>query len=176
MAENEKSPAPRGPSVVTVPSGDNRSRLVCPDCGYVEYRNPKVVVGAVCVLGERILLCRRAIHPRKGFWTLPAGFMEMDETTAEGAIREVMEEACATVEIEGLIGIYEIPHISQVYVIHRARMTQPSFAAGPESLEVDLFDWDDIPWNELAFPSVRWALEQFRAGARPTVAVNRPGA
>ena len=165
---------PVGPTVETVPEGDTRPRRVCPDCGYIEYDNPKIVVGAVCVWRGRVLLCRRAIAPRIGFWTIPAGFLELNETTAEGAAREVWEEACARVRMEGLVGIYEIPHISQVYVIHRARLTAPDFAPGQESTDVALFAWDDIPWDELAFPSVAWALRQYRAEAAPTIVTAPP--
>lgn len=163
-----------GPSVETVPEGDNRTRLVCPDCGYVEYSNPKIVVAAVCTWEDQILLCKRAIHPSLGLWTIPAGFMELDETTSEGAAREVWEEALAHVCIEGLIGIYEIPHISQVHVIYRARMTGPGHGAGAESEAVALFRWDEIPWEHLAFPSVRWALERYRAGEGPCVQASHP--
>lgn len=158
-----------GPTVRTVPPGDDRERLVCPDCGYVAYDNPKVVVGAVCTWQGRFLICRRAIEPRKGFWTIPAGYMELNETTAEGARREAWEEARADIEIDGLIGIYEIPRISQIYVIHRARMRTPDFSAGPESEDVVLAAWEDIPWDDLAFPSVAWALERFREGSGPEV-------
>lgn len=150
-----------GPRVRTVPDGDNRERLVCPDCGFIEYENPKVVVGAVVSRDQRILLCRRAIGPRKGFWTLPAGFMELNETPAEGAARETMEEARAEIEIDALLAVYSIPRISQVQVIYRARLVSPGFAAGPESAEVEMFAWNDIPWDDLAFPSVRWALGHF---------------
>lgn len=156
-----------GPSVKTVPDGDNRPRLVCPDCGYVEYTNPKVVVGAVCTWDGRVLLCRRAIAPSRGYWTVPAGFMELGETTAEGAAREVWEEAKARVTIGDMIGVYEIPRISQVQFFYRAPMTEPEFAAGEESLEVDLFSWDAIPWARLAFPSVTWVLERYQAGGGP---------
>ena len=126
--------------MVTVPEGDNRTRLVCPDCGYIEYDNPKVVVGAVCTWEGKVLLCRRAIEPRLGYWTFPAGFLELDESTAEGAVREVWEEAQAKVEMDGLIGVYDIPHISQVYVVYRAHMMALEFAPGPESQDVALFD------------------------------------
>lgn len=159
----------RGPSIETIPDGDNRVRLVCPDCGYIEYDNPKIVVGAVCWWESAILLCKRAIAPARGLWTYPAGFMELGESTAEGAAREVWEEAQARVVIESLLGIYEIPHINQVNVIYRAPMSGPECAAGVESEAVGLFEWDDIPWDHLAFPSVRWSLEQFRAGAAPAV-------
>lgn len=164
-----------GPSVETIPEGDNRTRLVCPDCGYIEYANPKIIVGAVCTWQDRILLCKRAIAPALGLWTIPAGFMELSETTAEGAAREVWEEAQAVVVIEDLIGLYEIPHISQVNVIYRARMTTPEYAAGAETEAVDLFAWERIPWDELAFPSVNWSLERYRAGLGPSVqAASRP--
>lgn len=151
-----------GPSVATVPEGDNRTRLVCPECGYIEYANPKLVVGAVCVWDDRVLLCRRAIEPRLGWWTVPAGFMELGESMADGARREVWEEARAHVEMDSLIGLYEIVRINQVHVFFRARMTSAEFAAGPESLEVALFAWSGIPWNEIAFPSVTWSLHRFR--------------
>jgi ADP-ribose pyrophosphatase YjhB (NUDIX family) len=156
-----------GPSVERVPEGDNRPRLVCPDCGYIAYSNPKIVVGAVCTWGERVLLCRRAIAPAKGLWTIPAGFMELGETSAEGAVREVWEEACARVRVEALVGIYEIPHISQVNIIYHAPMIGPECAAGDESEDVALFAWADIPWPNLAFASVRWSLERYRAGPGP---------
>ena len=160
----------KGPTVVTMPEGDNRTRLVCPDCGYIRYDNPKVVVGAVCTWEGKVLLCRRAIEPRLGYWTFPAGFMELDESTADGAAREVWEEAQATVEMDGLIGVYDIPHISQVYVVYRARMTTPKFAPGPESQDVVLFAWEDIPWDDLAFSSIAWALKRFREDAGPAFA------
>jgi ADP-ribose pyrophosphatase YjhB (NUDIX family) len=158
-----------GPSVETVPEGDNRTRLVCPDCGYIEYANPKIVVGAVCTWKYEILLCRRAIEPRLGKWTIPAGFMELGESTAEGAAREVWEEARARVTVEALVGIYDIPRISQVHVIFRAPMVSSEFAPGEESLAVELFAWNAIPWEELAFPSVRWALERYSDGGPPAI-------
>lgn len=153
-----------GPTVHTVPEGDDRLRLTCLDCGYIAYENPKMIVGAVCVWEDKFLMCRRAIEPRKGYWTIPAGFLELNESTAEGAAREAWEEATARIRITGLLGIYEIPRISQVYVIHAAELEGPSFAAGPESEDVRLLDWDDIPWDQLAFPSVSWALRRWREG------------
>ena len=144
-----------------VPEGDTHPRLVCGDCGFVNYENPKVVVGSVCTWEDRILLCRRAIEPRRGFWTLPAGYLEVHETTMEGARREAQEEACADIEIQHLLAVYNIPRISQVQVIYRARLLS-DVAAGPESQEVGLFRWDEIPWDDLAFPSVRWALHHYR--------------
>jgi ADP-ribose pyrophosphatase YjhB (NUDIX family) len=146
-----------------VPEGDNRERQVCGDCGWIHYVNPKIVVGAVITQGEQILLCRRAIEPRQGFWTIPAGFMEERETSEAGAMREAQEEACADIRIDALLAVYNIPRISQVQLIYRATLAGADFAAGPESLEVKLFGWDDIPWDELAFPSVHWALNHHRS-------------
>ena len=154
-----------------VPEGDNRERDVCADCGFVAYQNPKVVVGAVVVSGTAVLLCRRSIEPRRGFWTLPAGYMELGETLEEGAAREALEEAEAQIAIEGILGVFSIARISQVQVIFRARFAnpdQPHHAAGPESLETELFEWDRIPWDEIAFPSVHWALRAWRdSGTAP---------
>ncbi len=164
-----------GPSVEKVPEGDNRKRLVCPDCGYIAYQNPKIIAGAVCLYNDQILLCRRDIEPRKGFWTFPAGYLELNESTSEGAVREAREEANVEIEVNGLIGIFELPHISQLYVIHRAAMITPDFSAGEETSEVALFHWNEIPWDELAFSSVKWALEQHKAGAPPTVEHCGPG-
>ncbi len=144
-----------------IPEGDERDRRVCDTCGFIDYVNPRIVVGTVAYSGDRILLCRRAIEPRKGYWTLPAGFMEQGESVEEGARREAREEAMAELEFETLLAVYSIPRISQVQLMYRARLiNQPS--PGPESSEVMLATWDEIPWAELAFPSVKWALEAFR--------------
>jgi ADP-ribose pyrophosphatase YjhB (NUDIX family) len=145
-----------------IPPGDDRERLVCDACGFVDYENPKIVVGSVVRVGDGVLLCRRAIEPRHGFWTLPAGFMELHETVEEAALREAWEEARARLRITALLAVYSIPRISQVQIMHLAELVEPGFAAGPESLEVRAFGWGDIPWNELAFPSVHWALTQAR--------------
>lgn len=145
-----------------VPEGDDRERLVCRDCGFVHYQNPKIVVGSVAEWQGRILLCRRAIHPRKGYWTLPAGYLELHEEPLEGALREAREEACAELEIDRLLAVYSIPRISQVQLIYRARLRHQKVACGPESAEVRLFDWTEIPWDEIAFPSVHWALTHHR--------------
>ena len=153
---------PRGPSLRGIPEGDNRERMICADCGFVLYDNPKIVVGSVARWGDRVLLCRRSINPRRGFWTLPAGYLELNEATTAGAEREAWEEAQAKIQIEGLLAIYDIPRISQVQLIYRARLLDEAVAAGPESLEVRLFGWDEIPWDDLAFPSVRWALHHER--------------
>ncbi len=152
----------RGPSLRGVPEGDNRERMICADCGYILYDNPKIVVGSVPRWGDRILMCRRAIHPRRGFWTLPAGYLELNESTSAGAEREAWEEAQAKIQIEGLLAIYDIPRISQVQLIYRAVLLDDAVAAGLESLEVALFGWDEIPWADIASPSVHWALNQER--------------
>ncbi|WP_119677354.1 NUDIX hydrolase [Indioceanicola profundi] len=167
-------PAPAGPSIRAKPEGDDRERLICPDCGYIVYDNPKIVVGSV-VTDEagRILLCRRAIEPRKGYWTLPAGYMELNESTMEGARREAWEEARARIEIDSLLAVYNIPRISQVQLIHRAHLVHPHIEPGLESLEVAMFAWDDIPWADLAFPSVHWSLKEF--AKRRGVAEFAPG-
>lgn len=151
-----------GPIIRSIPEGDDRERLVCGDCGFILYENPKVIVGAVCTWEDRYLLVRRAIEPRLGYWTMPVGYMELGETTEQGAAREVWEEACAKVEIDGLLSIYSIPEISQVHMIYRARMLNTDFAAGQESLDVALLAWDEIPWDHLAYPNVRWSLEYER--------------
>ena len=147
-----------GPRVPTIPAGDDRERLTCPDCGFIQYENPKVVTGSVARWQGRILLCRRAIHPRKGFWTLPAGYLELNETVEAGAHREAWEEARARLALEGVLAVFNIPRLSQVQIIYRARLLSDSVSPGPESEEVRLFSWDDLPWSEIAFPSVRWAL------------------
>ena len=165
----------------SIPEGDNRERDVCADCGHVAYVNPKIIVGSVVEADYgQILLCRRAIEPRHGFWTLPAGYMELGETLEEGAMREAFEEAQARIEIDGILGIFSISRIGQVQVMFRARLAAngqaPLFAAGEESLEVALFPWEDIPWDELAFPTVRWALDAWKAagGGKLGVPVGNP--
>lgn len=161
---------PAGPVHRAIPEGDNRERLMCHDCGFIHYRNPVVVVGAVATwnegvepAGERILLCRRAIEPQVGLWTLPAGYLEMEETTEAGAVRETWEEAQARISIDRLLAVYNVPRLSQVQTIYRATLLSPDIAPGEESLEVGLFAWEDIPWEEIAFPTVRWALHQHRS-------------
>jgi ADP-ribose pyrophosphatase YjhB (NUDIX family) len=159
-----------GPTQIIVPEGDNRERLVCKDCGFINYQNPIIVVGTVTRWsekkeedGEQILLCKRAIEPRKGFWTLPAGYLELEETTEEGAIRETWEEARAKVSIDRLMAVYNISRLSQVQLIYQATLLSPNITAGEESLEVGLFSWKEIPWDEIAFPTVHWALHQNRS-------------
>jgi ADP-ribose pyrophosphatase YjhB (NUDIX family) len=156
------------------PEGDDRDRLTCADCGFIAYENPKVVVGTIVAEAGRVLLCRRAIEPRAGFWTIPAGYLEMGETAEEGAAREAFEEACARIALDGVLAVYSIARLGQVQVLFRGRFAEPGFAAGPESLEVGLFDWDEIPWRELAFPTVRWALEAWRETPGPAPARLNP--
>ena len=144
-----------------VPEGDNLPRAVCDACGTIHYQNPKIVVGCLPAYGDRILICKRAIEPRYGLWTLPAGFMENGESASQGAAREALEEANARVEIEDLYTVYSIPHISQVYMMFRARLLDTDFSAGAESLEVKLVTESEIPWNQLAFAMVRRTLEHY---------------
>lgn len=152
-----------------VPEGDTLAREVCDTCGFINYVNPKIVAGAVVVHDERILLCRRAINPRYGFWTIPAGYMEQNETAEAAARREAHEEACADIELKALLAVYSIARISQVQLIYTARLKGGTFAAGPESLDVDLFRWDDVPWSDLAFPSVHWALNHYQSVRNQTI-------
>ncbi len=156
-----------------IPEGDNRERLICAECGHIAYENPKVVVGSVIVADGSVLMCRRAIEPRRGFWTLPAGYLEHGETLEEGAAREAWEEARAEIALDGILGVFSVSRIGQVQVIFRARFVSgvPRFAAGPESLEVALFSWQRIPRGEIAFPSVEWALDAWkRIGSAPLAA------
>lgn len=155
--------------VTEVPEGEDRPRQVCSTCGFINYVNPKIVAGAVVVVDGGLLLCRRAIAPRKGFWTLPAGFMEEGETVEQAAIREAKEEANAALELNGLLAVYSIPHISQVQIMFLAQLRSPGFSPGPESLETAVFPLCALPMGELAFPSVAWAIADYRkvlAGAR----------
>jgi len=158
-----------------VPEGDNRERLICRTCGHIAYENPKIVVGSVVEHDGRVLLCRRAIEPRRGYWTLPAGYLEMGETAEDGAAREAFEEAEARIALEGILAVFSISRIGQVQIIYRARFAgAPAFGPGPETTETALFDWEDIPWDEIAFPSVRWSLDAWRARAgRPLEAPAR---
>jgi len=148
-----------------VPADDNRERAVCPACGHVQYQNPLNVVGTLPLAEDgRVLLCRRAIEPRRGLWTLPAGFMELGETVEAGALRETSEEAGARVELLGLMAMIDVLHVGQVHFFYRARLLDLDFSPGEESLEVRLFHWDELPWDELAFRTVRLTLEHQRAG------------
>jgi ADP-ribose pyrophosphatase YjhB (NUDIX family) len=159
--------------VRAVPDGDQHERLVCADCGFINYENPKIVVGSVCHWPDRILMCRRAINPRAGYWTIPAGYMEKRETTIDGAMREAWEEARARIRVNGVLAVYTIRRLSQVQVIFRADLIAPDVAAGPESREVGLFRWAEIPWDDIAFPSVNWALRHDREAAGETPIVTR---
>lgn len=151
------------PVALKVPAGDSLPRHVCDACGAIHYRNPRLVVGSLPVWEDRILLCRRAIEPRRGCWTLPAGFMENQESVAEAAERETREEACARVELDALYTMISVPHINQVHVIYRARLCDLDFAPGEESLEVALFGEADIPWDEIAFRTVAMTLRHYFA-------------
>jgi ADP-ribose pyrophosphatase YjhB (NUDIX family) len=143
------------------PLGDSLPRHVCSVCGHIQYENPRLVVGCVAEWEGRILLCRRAIEPRYGYWTLPAGFMENGESTAQGAIRETIEEAGAKVSIDAPFALISIPHINQVHLFYRGRLENPEYAAGEESLAVALLEPEKIPWGELAFRSVTLCLERY---------------
>ncbi len=144
-----------------IPEDDDRKRFVCDDCGHIHYQNPRIIVCTLPVYEEKVLLCKRAIEPRKGLWTLPGGFMENDETTHEGALRETREEACANVELLDIYSLYNLSHINQVHLFFRANLLDLNFAAGAESLEVDLFTEQQIPWQEIAFTPVRETLKQY---------------
>lgn len=144
-----------------IPKGDNRLRYVCSTCTTIHYENPKVITGCLPIHEDQVLLCKRAIEPRAGLWTLPAGFLENGETSADGALRETMEEANARVNIEGLYTLFSLPHISQVYMFFRGTLQDLDFYAGEESLEVQLFNEEDIPWDNLAFPVITETLRHY---------------
>ena len=154
-----------GPNKERIPEADDRVRLVCDECGFVDYINPTIVVGTVSTHENNFLLVKRDIEPRKGYWTIPAGFLEVGETLAQGAVRETWEEARAQVIISALLGVYNIVHISQVYMVFRAEMQSSSHEPGPESQDSALFSWDEIPWDYIAFPSVTWALNHYKQTA-----------
>lgn len=145
-----------------VPEGDDRPRYLCDACGTIHYQNPRIVAGTLPVSGSKVLLCKRAIAPRKGYWTLPVGYMENAESTQQAAARETCEEACADVELANLYTLIDLPHINQVYMIFRAELVG-GFSAGPESLEVALFEEHEIPWDELAFTTIERTLRHFYA-------------
>ena len=151
------------PVSLKIPAGDSLPRHVCDTCGAIHYRNPRLVVGALPVWEDRVLLCRRAIEPRHGFWTLPAGFMENAETVAEAAARETREEACARIDLGAMYTMISVPHINQVHVIYLARLLDLDFAPGEESLDVALFTEDAIPWNDIAFRTIAMTLRHFFA-------------
>ena len=154
--------------VLEVPAGDNRPRWCCARCSTVHYQNPKMVVGTVTVREDKVLLCKRAIEPRYGYWTLPAGFMENGETTDEGAARETLEEAGARIELGPLYSLIDVPHVEQVHLFYRATLLHLDFEPGPESLEARLFTEAEIPWDDIAFRTVgqtlRWFFEDRSRG------------
>ncbi len=144
-----------------IPDNDDRPRHVCDVCELIHYRNPKIIAGCIPVWENQVLLCKRAIEPRHGFWTLPAGFMELGETTTEAALRETLEEANARVELQGLYALMNLPHVSQVYMMFRSRLLDLNFSPGVESLQVKLYKEEDIPWDDLAFSTIRHTLRFF---------------
>lgn len=152
-----------------VPPGDSLPRFVCDHCGDIHYQNPKLVIGAVPEWEGRLLLCRRAIEPRYGYWTLPAGFMENDETAGQAALRETLEEAGARVELAAPFSMLSVPHVNQVHVFYRARLIDLEFTPGAESLEVALFEEAGIPWKEIAFRTVGLTLRHWFADRRSGV-------
>lgn len=150
-----------GPIVLEVPRGDSFQRHVCSTCGIIHYKNPLVVVGCVPEWEGKLLLCKRAIEPRLGYWTAPAGFMELGETLEEGAARETLEEACARVEIGSMLATVSVRHTNQVHIMYRARLLDGVFEAGAESLEVRLFSPEEIPWQDIAFRSITFSLKKW---------------
>jgi ADP-ribose pyrophosphatase YjhB (NUDIX family) len=160
MTDQLPTPFPDADFRLGVPEGDDRVRRMCNRCAFVDYVNPRIVTGSVVTQGGLILLCKRAIEPRKGYWTLPAGFMEEGESVEDSARREAQEEACADIEITSLLAVYSVPRIAQVQIMFRAQL-RSGIAPGPESEAVKLVGWKDIPWSELAFPTVVWALTHF---------------
>ncbi|MCL2589616.1 MAG: NUDIX hydrolase [Betaproteobacteria bacterium] len=154
------------PVALAIPPGDTRSRHVCASCGMIHYRNPKLVVGTIPKWENGVLLCRRAIEPRYGKWTLPAGFMETQESTADAAMRETLEEACARIEIGEMFSLIDVPIISQVHIFYRARLLDTGFHPGEESLETEIFHENRIPWNDIAFRTVSLTLRHYFADQR----------
>jgi ADP-ribose pyrophosphatase YjhB (NUDIX family) len=154
-----------------IPPGDQRERATCAQCGAIHYQNPRIVAGCVVEHAGKILLCRRAIEPRRGYWTNPAGFMELGETLQGAAARETREEALAEVQLGSMLAVVSVLHTGQVHIFFRARLPEPVYGSGAESLEVQLFDEAAIPWDELAFRSSVFSLQRFledrRAGREP---------
>lgn len=143
--------------------GDTKQRAVCPSCNTIHYENPLTVVGTVPYWGDRVLLCKRNIEPRWGFWTLPAGFMELHETTLEGAARETVEEAGAQFEMQGLFTLVNVARVGQVHLFYRAELTSDQFDPGHETIEARLFLESEIPWDDIAFRTTRETLERYFA-------------
>lgn len=150
-----------GPVVHRVPEGDNLPRHICEQCNLIHYQNPKIVAGCLPVWNDQVLLCKRAIEPCYGLWTLPAGFMENQESLEEAALRESREEANANLELESIYSVISLPHINQVYVMYRAKLLDLDFYAGPESLDVQLFNEEDIPWDLIAFKTIDNTLKRY---------------
>lgn len=145
--------------IVRIPDDDNRERYVCTDCNTIHYRNPRIVTGCLPVYEDKILLCKRSIEPRYGYWTLPGGFMELDETTLQAALRETREEVNARVDVQQLYTLINLPHVNQVYMMYRSRLLDLDFSAGDETLDARLFAEAEIPWDEIAFMTIRQTLE-----------------
>lgn len=163
-------PAPRAqqfcsqcghPLTRDTPPDDNRIRDLCTHCGAVHYQNPRNVVGIIPIFGDQVLLCRRAIQPQHGKWTLPAGFMELGETTEQGAMRENQEESGAQIQVQSLFTIIDVPSVNQVHLYYLAQVLAPDLAPGPETLEAEFFDLDRIPWDQLAFRTVSTTLQHY---------------
>ena len=154
-----------------IPQGDNRERFVCDQCDTIHYQNPRVITGCLVTWEDRVLLCKRAIDPRSGLWTLPAGFLENGETTQQGAARETWEEACGTVAIGDLYTVFNLPHINQVYVFFLGKLEDGKYDVGEESSDAGLFGLDEIPWEELAFPVVgrtlKFYIDDLKRGEYP---------
>ncbi|TCK04930.1 NUDIX hydrolase [Marinobacterium mangrovicola] len=146
---------------IGIPPGDNRERHICPACGTIHYHNPRIIAGCLPVYGDKVLLCKRAIEPRLGYWTLPAGFMENGESTEDAARRETREEACTEVQMQSLYTLTSILHVNQVQMIYLAQMPEPTFGPSEESLEVELFSEEEIPWDQLAFETIRMVLNLY---------------
>lgn len=156
-------PACGAPVELRVPADDNKPRHICTACDTIHYQNPRLIIGAIPQWEDKVLLCRRAIEPRYGMWTLPGGFMENGESTGDAAVRETLEEACARIEIIDLYSMYSLPCINQVHLLFRAKLLDLDFAPGQESLEVKLFGESEIPWDQIAFRPVRYSLEHYFA-------------
>lgn len=154
------------PVTLKVPEGDDRERHVCEHCDTIHYQNPRIITGCLPIYEDKVLLCKRAIEPRYGLWTLPAGFMENGETTEQGALRESWEEARASIDIHGLYTLFNLPQINQVYMFYRGVLNNLDFGPGVESLEVELFTEPQIPWDELAFPVVNKTLKHYFSDRR----------
>jgi ADP-ribose pyrophosphatase YjhB (NUDIX family) len=152
--------------VYSIPDDDNRHRYICNSCDTIHYQNPKIVAGCIPVWEDQVLLCKRAIEPRFGYWTLPAGFMELEETSLEAGMRETLEEANARVDVDDLYSVFSLPYVGQVYMMFRSRLIDLDFSPGAESQEVRLFKEDEIPWDEIAFTTIRETLKFYFADRR----------